>query len=529
MKNKKSRWIKGIIGLAIASGSLVSHANEEKTSLAGRFEISRFDVQGNTLLPEQEINQLLAPYAGQNQDFGSVQKAVEALELAYRNKGYSVVRVVLPEQELNHGVVHLQVIEAKLGKVSVSDNKFFDEANIKSSIPSLKEGESPNMFDVATEVKLANENPAKKNVVQLQSGQQEGTVDAVIKVTDEKPWTAAVALDNTGDLQTGRNRITAAYQHANIGGRDHVLSMQYSTSVSQPHNVTIAGAGYHIPFYSLGDSLDLYTSYSNVDSGTVDVSGFGFDVSGNGLVVGTRYNHNLAKKGDYESVLSPGLDYKAFRNNINLFDTPLGNDVTVHPLSLTYAGNWVKEKTAVNFIVSGIHNIPGGKHGSSEDFERARVNASPNYTLVRYSASIGHALPKDWQVRFAVTGQWTRDALVPGEQFGVGGANSVRGFLERELVNDEGRITNLELYTPNLCSDNLQCRVLGFYDTGYLSRNYALFGEDQQQSVGSVGLGFRVNLARQWSAQTDWAYVVDGADYTKSGSNRAHFRLIMTF
>lgn len=532
MKNQKSYWIKRILVISLASSALLAQAKEEKTSVAGRFEIVRYDVQGNTLLSEEELNQVLAPFAGKDREFGAVQRAVEALESAYRQKGFALVQVVLPEQELQNGVVQLKVVEIKIGKVSVTGNQFFDEANIKRSLPALREGQAPNTLKIATNVKLANENPQKKTVVQFQSEKQDGVVDAVVQVTDNKPWVAVLGLDNTGDPQTGRNRITGAYQYANVGGLDHILSAQYTTSISDPHDVTIFGLGYHIPLYSLGDSLDFYGSYSNVDSGIVTVGGpggLGFAVSGNGTVYGTRYNHNFMRKGDYDSALSAGIDHKAFRNDISLSGIPLGNDVTVHPISLTYTGNWAVVGTTINFLVSGFHNIPGGTHGHNEDFEAARPGSNPNYNLLRYNAIFAHAFKGDWQVRFNLSGQVTSDALVQGEQFGVGGANSVRGFFERELMDDEGRITNLEFYTPNLCSNKLQCRLLSFYDTGYLSRNKPLPSEETSQSVGSVGLGFRVSLAPTWSAQADWAHVVDGTTNNPKGSNRAHFKVVMTF
>ena len=44
---------------------------------------------------------------------------LEALEAAYRERGYNVVTVELPEQELNGGVVQLRVVETRIGRVSV--------------------------------------------------------------------------------------------------------------------------------------------------------------------------------------------------------------------------------------------------------------------------------------------------------------------------------------------------------------------------------------------------------------------------
>src|SRR3954463_7627265 len=96
-----------------------------------RFEISRFDVSGNTLLAQQEVEAAVAPFAGAGRDFGDVQRALEALEAVYHKKGYNVVTVQLPEQELNGGVVRLIVIQSKIGKITVTGNTVFDEANIR--------------------------------------------------------------------------------------------------------------------------------------------------------------------------------------------------------------------------------------------------------------------------------------------------------------------------------------------------------------------------------------------------------------
>ena len=84
-----------------------------------RFEIRRFDVQGNTLLTQAQVQALLAPYVGAQRDFSDIARAVEALEGAYRARGYSAVQVQLPEQELERGVVRLSVLQTPLGKLGL--------------------------------------------------------------------------------------------------------------------------------------------------------------------------------------------------------------------------------------------------------------------------------------------------------------------------------------------------------------------------------------------------------------------------
>lgn len=522
-----------LAGVLAAGFAVAGHAADQEQNQIGHFTISGFAVDGNTLLAPQEIERVLAPYTGADRDFGDVQHALEALEDAYHQRGYSVVRVALPEQELNQGVVHLQAIETRIGKVTVSGNRFFDEDNIRRSLPSLREGQTPDISRISTELRTANQNPAKRVRLDLKGGEADGEVDAALKVEDEKLWRVGANLDNTGTSSTGKTHLGLLYQNANISGHDDVMSLQYTTSVEKPSQVSVYGAGYHLPLYRSGDSLDLYGSYSNVDSGSVSAGIFDLNVSGKGAVYGGRYNIALKRRGDYDGRVAFGLDVKAFRNNVQLLGVQLGNDVTVHPLSVTYSGTWTPASFTTNYYVSAVHNLPGGEQGGNGDFARARSGARAAYNLFRFGASLAYALPRDWQTRFNLSGQWTRDALIPGEQFGAGGAASVRGFNEREVADDKGYGINAELYTPELCANvdrgAFKCRALVFYDAAHLSRVKALPGESTSSSIASFGVGMRVALDKRLSLQADVGRVTDAGGLKKSGDMKLSFALAVSY
>lgn len=524
-----------IVGSLLAVLTFPVSAADDAKNPIGRFDITRFEVEGNTLLAAPAIDQLLTPYTGKNRDFGDVQRALETLEGAYRQRGFNLVQVVLPEQELNQGVVHLKVVETRIGEISVEGNKFFDQDNVRRSLPGLRVGETPDIANISASLKVANENPAKKTSLQLQSGDKDDEIAAVLKVADEKTWSVGLNLDNSGDQRTGDTHIGMLYQNANVGGRDHLLSLQYTTTVEEPSQVSAYGVGYHIPLYAYGDSLDLYASYSDVDSGTISAGTFDLQVSGKGSVFGLRYNQNLKRVGDYESKLVYGMDYKAFKNNVELAGIPdqLGNDVTVHPLSVGYVGTWTFPASEAGYYLAASHNIPGGESGSAADFNLARSGASDEYNILRYGANYVRVLSGDWQLRLNFNGQYTRDELIPGEQFGVGGANSVRGFHERDTANDYGYMTNVEVYTPNLCGDiqptAIQCRALAFYDSAQVWRNHPLPGEQSQASIGSVGIGFRASMNKSFSTQIDYGQVVDASDTQAKGDKRLHVKVALSY
>jgi hemolysin activation/secretion protein len=219
----------------------------------GSFAITRFVVQGNTLLKAAAIDSVLRAYSGEHRSFSDIERAAEALRRLYRARGFNLVKVTLPEQELNGGVVRLQVIETRLGKVSVVGNLHHSEANIRRSLPALREGSMPNTDVLSENLRIANENPSKQMTLQLQASAQPAAVDAVIHVADEKPWLASATYDNYGLDTTGRNEVTAQYQNFDLWGLDHVFSLQYTTATEDPHRVNIYGAGYHVPFYGLSE------------------------------------------------------------------------------------------------------------------------------------------------------------------------------------------------------------------------------------------------------------------------------------
>lgn len=489
-----------------------------------RFEISRFEIAGNTLLPAAEVNAAVAPFVGHDRDFGDVQRALETLETIYHENGYKLVTVQLPEQELNGGVVRLNVVQPTIGRVLVSGNKVFDETNIRRSLPTLQAGQTPNLNQVSASLKMANENPAKKIKLSLENSEAGDQVDAKVDVTDEKAWKAMLNFDNSGTESTGKTHAGVVLQNANLWGRDHLGSLQYTTTVEKPDQVSVWGAGYHIPLYRLGDSVDLFASYSNVDSGSVSAGLFDLAVSGKGAVAGARYNQSLARRGAIEPRLVYGLDYKAYKNDVVFAGQNFGNDVTVHPLSIGYLANVALADGVLDLSVTALRNIAGGARGRSADFERVRSAATASYSMLRLAAA-GTRVLADWQLRLLANAQLSTDALVPGEQFGAGGGSSVRGFEERALSTDSGVLVNAELYTPNLCGGAWQCRALAFYDAAYGRRNHVLPGELDSTTIGSTGVGLRLAAGNYVSVQIDAGHVVQPGALAASSRNKVHARV----
>jgi hemolysin activation/secretion protein len=206
---------------------------------------------------------------------------------------------------------------------------------------------------------------------------------------------------------------------------------------------------------------------------------------------------------------------------------------------VAYSGNWAKPGRISDFYVAFSHNIPGAPNGHERDFNAARPSptgedgASSRYTILRVGASMVKAFESNWQVRAAFNAQYTPNALVSGEQFGIAGATAVRGFLEREIARDTGYFATLELYTPNLVGKLLpgegNLRLLLFYDIARAA-NIPLAGEARQQtSIASIGAGLRWNIQRNFNMRFDVARVMDEGGSQKAGDFRGHLSIYLGY
>ena len=517
-----------LVALATAPGTARAATPQPAPHEAAppRFSVAGFEVEGNTVLPAHRIHEVLSLHTGADRSFTDVQAAADALQQAYARAGFGAVRVSLPEQRLMNGVVRLIAVEPPLRSVTITGNTHFDSASIRRSLPALRRSTTPNTDDLAAQIRLANENPARRISVELRRDEN-GGIEATVSVVDEKPWKVGLLLDNTGTPATGRLRSGVFLQHANAADRGDVLSVQYVTSPGHVKEVTIGAINYRLTVPPLGDAVDLYAVHADVDSGVVSDL---FNVRARGSVLGLRYQLNLPPTAAIRHRLLAGLERRTFDNQVGLVggSRDLLADVTAHPASLGYAATWTGERLQLELGATLVRNLPGGTNGRGSDFEAARTGARAGYSLLRWSAGITQTLPGAWQLRAVGEGQATRDPLIAGEQFGIGGQDSVRGFLEREISSDKGARASFELRSPDLgvrLGAGVAAQALVFYDLGHVARNAVLPGEVASANIASIGAGLRVTIAPRATARLDLAHVLRGAGLRVRGDERAHFSL----
>ncbi|TDP62867.1 hemolysin activation/secretion protein [Roseateles toxinivorans] len=521
-----------VLGLSAALPSLAQGA-------APRVQVTAFAVTGNTLLPQSRLDAVLQPFKGER-TLDELKQAALAVQELYRQAGYGAVIAYVPEQTAGAGTATIAVLEGRITRIDVGGNKQFSEANILRSLPLLAKGQTPQVQRIDAQIQLANENPAKQVAVSLEAGQRQGEVDAHITVTEQNAQRWTLALDNTGNASTGRLRANLGYQHGALWDLDHQLSLQFQFAPEKLSSVAVFSASYRVPFYAQGMTLDGYAAHSNVDGGSTGTAAGPLQFSGKGQIYGMRLSKYLPRMGEVDHRLILGLDQRAYINDCSIAGLPAGacgtagESITVHPLSLEYTLQ-KQGDTSMGANLSLIHNLGlGGRYGSDANFEAVRVGAKRRYTSLRMNLFGGMALPQQWALQGRLNSQYSGDALVSGEQFGLGGANSVRGYEEREILGDSGLSASIELYAPDMAkrfSDSLgQLRALAFVDGGKVRNQRGMPCRNVQVSCGlaSVGMGLRLG-AGPLQVRLDMAQALRAGARTERNDVGFHFQANYSF
>jgi len=525
---------------------------------APRFAVKTYMVEGNTILKQSVIDEILDKYKGSDIQLGDLEKARIELEKAYHDAGYPTVLVNLPEQTIESGIVKLQVIEAPLVEILVTGNQYYKRYQILEKLPSVQYGAVLYEPTFAKELAALNAMPDLKVAPVLKPGSEPGTVSLELKVKDRLPVHARLEGDNRGPITTPRDRIIAEVQYANLLGGDEILT---ATTVQTP---TDWGA---VQSYSMSlvapviwpDHLfALYASHSQSNSvlagGSVSAGGGNVNIAGNATIAGTRYYFPIFSGGPNTHQLAVGVDFKHLDRTEGTFPGGVGTITVIKPIqytpmSLGYTGS-IPDTFGINRLTATVKGyvagmIPGG---TKQDFEGnpsdpindppVRVGSTGTFAVLQGGYERYQPLPEDFLLTLHVDGQWASQPLVPAEQYFAGGMDTVRGYINYETAGDNAVRGRAEMITPEFLTipidriwqrrrsaDYLvKLRLLAFYDIAKLWVEQPQPGQIGHFNLQGTGFGIRVSLPKDvGTLKVDQGWALHDTPTTKRGDTFVHF------
>ncbi len=501
--------------------------------------IQEYRVLGAKILPAIEVEEAVYPFLGPGRTSEDVEKARAALEKAYQDKGYQTVQVQIPQQQVKRGVVLLEVVENKVGRLRVKGSRYFALDKIKAKVPSLAEGNVPNFNDVTREVIGLNQWTDRRVTPTLKPGVEPGTVDIDLNVKDTFPLHGSVELNNRYSADTQPLRVNGSVSYNNLWQLGHSAGASVQVSPQDLNQVKVF-SGYYIARFASVDWLSLMLQAVKQNS---NVSTLGtVAVAGRGEVVGARAMISLPPRKDFYQSANFGIDYKHFNQEVGLGATGTGATATAasttttpisyYPISLNYTATWVGKNYTTDFNAGVNLHLRGMGSGTSQ-FDDNRFKADGDYIYFRGDLSHTQKLPGGFELFSKVQGQLADQPLVSSEQYGGGGLGTVRGYLEAEVLGDSGGFGTVELRGPSLFGwwgrKDTEWQLYGFAEGGLLRVHDPLPEQTAGYRLASVGVGSRLRFLDYLNGSIDLSLPLISQTVTQAHDPFLSFRVWADF
>lgn len=431
----------------------------------------------------------------------------------------------VPEQSVEGGVVRLEVVESRIGRVRVTGNEYFTMEKIQRALPSLRPGEILYLPRVQEDLATLNRNPDLKVAPVLAPGVEPGTVDVELKVKDKLPFHGSTELNNRHTHDTTALRLNTQIHYDNLWQREHSVSIQLQTSPQDLSEVFALAGSYVLPApWGRDNVLALYGLYT--DSSTA--FGSGFETVGKGWIAGFRNVFPLPPVGDYAHNLSAGFDYKSFDDVLNLErGEGTRTRIAYMPLSFAYSGS-LPDGSGTTQFSSGINLSFRGLVSRQEEFQDKRYEARGNYIYLTAGLERTQRLPYGFGLFGKLDGQVSDQPLIANEQFLAGGMKSVRGYKETEASGDGGVHATFELSGPDLIGFTPWAERAGltpylFYDWAWLRLLDPLPGQERTVDLQGAGFGLRGFATPHLAFEIAWGMALSKTDKTDRGDDNFYF------
>jgi hemolysin activation/secretion protein len=462
-----------------------------------KIDILRYRIDGNTVLTRIDVEKAVLPYLGPKRSPADVESARTALVKAYRDKGFETVDVEIPEQDVRGGIVRLNVVELRVGRLRVTDARHISPGAIKARAPSIAEGAVPNYPAIYRDVAALNKSADRTITPALRAGDTPGTVDIDLQVEDKLPLHATFELNDRTSSRTERLRASASVSYSNLFQMDHSISIQGQFAPQQPKQSWVVSGSYAAPIVGTPFTIVGYAVHS--DSDVAAIGGIG--VLGSGDIFGLRGIYNFSSSEHVFHTLTLGVDYKSFREDLILGSDTAATPIDYIPLTAQYALARRGAKSDLDFSVALNFGIRG-LDANEEEFRLKRFTASASWVYARADLAYRYRLPGDVQVGVKFGGQLSGQPLISNEQFSAGGLDSVRGYYESQALGDSGYFSQFDVESPSLHKPFgkgvNELRGFAFLDSARLwIRNPLtdLNGKvDGGESLASAGVGLRLRV-----------------------------------
>ncbi|NJN29718.1 MAG: ShlB/FhaC/HecB family hemolysin secretion/activation protein [Synechococcales cyanobacterium RM1_1_8] len=449
--------------------------------------VERFEVLGNSVLTEAQIEAVLAPFLNRPLSQVELIQAANALTNFYIEQGYVTSGVIVPEHDFENGVVKLQVIEGSLEEIEVLGTQRLRPDYVRDRLrPALT---TPiNRIQLLEALQLLRLDPLIASLTaELSNGTETGTSLLRVQVEEADSFSVDASLDNRRSPSVGSWQRRLQLQQLNLTGRGDRFNFGYGNSQGS-NSIDV---GYSYPLNGRNGSLGLNFSYTGSDiiEAPFDV----LDINARSTVLELGYRQPLVQTLRREFALGVSLLHRRtqarFIEELDApFPSPGADDegrTIVNELRFSQDYNQRGDRSFLGLRSQFAAGLPILGATTQDEAPDA------TFLLWQGQAQYGRLLAPETLFLARSSVQLASRPLVPLAQFGLGGSSTVRGYRQDVLLGDGGWLASAEVRLPLLKAGQRQAsqlQLVPFFDLGGVF-NRGDRPEPDPSFIASTGLG----------------------------------------
>jgi hemolysin activation/secretion protein len=405
-------------------------------------------VTGSTVFSDEEIAEVTAPYKNRTLTTEDLERLRLALTLMYINKGYLTSGAIIPDQDVQAGVVAIHIIEGTLSRIDVHGNRWFRSAYIRDRIELGKQ--TPVLLDpLQDQLQILQQDRRIERInAELRPGDERGDSVLNVRVQDRQPFHASIEVNNYQTPLVGEIRGLGTLVHDNLTGNGDPLSISYGHSSGA---FPIVDASYALPLNRYGTTFSPY--YRRYDFKLIEDPFAPLGLKTNTEIIGMSLRQPIYRTVTDEvalSIIGEHLFTQSFIFRDIPFDIFPGFQNGVATVSaLRFGQEWTHRTVDTVLAVRSRFSVGLNVLG-------ATINANPDTPDGQFFSWLGQVQGIQqfgekffgMQLLERMDLQLTNSPLFPLEQVALGGRYTVRGYREVTALRDNIFLFSVESRFP---------------------------------------------------------------------------------
>jgi len=480
--------------------------------------VKRIEIVGGSILTSVEIAALVTPLQNKSVTLAQLQELADKITQIYQDRNYITSRAILAPQNIQDGVVTIQVREGSLERIDVkragdesgrlNDSYIRDRIQIAGSTPL-------NFAHLEDALQLLRSDPLIGDIrANLTTGSQPDQSILQITLSEAKSFSIRPFIDNYGNTSTGIYRFGVNLQELNMTGNGDSILVGYTRSGSSD----IYQLNYQYPINPQGGTLGF--NFSAGQNPITEPLFNSLNIFTDSQTYELAYRQPLMRSPREEFALGVSI---AFENSGSYFDNRSFNfqnfkfdDGRSQSRILRLSQDYLNRDPNGAWALRSTFNLGLNVLGAT-----IRNDGSPDG---RFFYWIGQILrvqrlgdDKDTLAFLRLNMQFSGNQLLSLNRFSIGGPQSIRGYRQSQLTGDSGIQASAELQFPVVRDEEgvSIIKLLPFVEGGIIWNSSGI--NSTTQSLLAIGLGATYQPIRNLLLRLD--YGIPLVNVSNAGNN----------